>query len=255
MRVIRVLFSKPFADFKSLCIIPFRSFIIVPCFRNITEVIIRNAQVALQIRVIRVLFRKPFADCKILCIIPFRSFIIVLCFCNIAEIIIRNAPAALQIRVIRVLFRKPFADFKSLCIIPFRRFIIIPCFRNITEFIIRNAQVALHLRVVRILFRKLFCNSQCRICSDLRRGVIKHGPQRIACINIAPNGFMRMVRVSAVFAFYLKYLCVFKVELRRSFMLPVIRIGFCEFFQCRGVFRGIRELFVLLFHPRTAQQA
>ena len=38
-------------------------------------------------------------------------------------------------------------------------------------------------------------------------------------------------------------------------MLPVIRIGFCEFFQCRGVFRGIRELFVFLLHSRTAQQA
>ena len=66
---------------------------------------------------------------------------------------------------------------------------------------------------------------------------------------------MRLIRITAVFAFLLKYLRIFKVELRRSFMLPVIRIGFCEFFQCRGVFRRIGELFVLLFHSRTAQQA
>ena len=64
VRVFRVLFRKPFAYFKSLCIVPFRSFIIVPCFRNTAEVIIRNAQVALHLRVIRVLFRKPFADFK-----------------------------------------------------------------------------------------------------------------------------------------------------------------------------------------------
>ena len=205
-------------------------------------------------RVIRVLFRKPFADCKILCIIPFRSFIIIPCFRNITEFIIRNVQVALQSRVIRVLFRKPFADFKSLCIIPFRRVIIVPCFRNIAESIIRSAPATLHLLIIRKFFRKLFCNSQHRICSDFRRRIIKHSSQRIACINIAPNGFMRLIRITAVFAFLLKYSRIFKVEFRRSFMLPVIRIGFCDFFQCRGVFRRIRELFVFLLHSRTAQQ-
>ena len=111
------------------------------------------------------------------------------------------------------------------------------------------------MRVIRILFRKLFCNSQRRVCSDFSCGIIEHIYQRIASINIAPNGFMRLIRITAVFAFLLKYPCIFKIELRRSFMLPVIRIGFCEFFQCRGVFRRIRELFVFLLHSRTAQQA
>ena len=206
-------------------------------------------------RVIRILFRKLFADFKILCIIPFRSVIIIPCFRNIAEFIIRKAQVALQLRVFRVLFRKPFTDFKNLCIIPFRRVIIVPCFRNIAESIIRSAPATLHLLIIRKFFRKLFRNFQRRNCSNFRRGVIKHGPQRIASINIAPNGFMRMVRVSAVFASLLKYSRIFKIELRRSFMLPVIRIGFCEFFQCRGVFRRIGELFVLLLHSRTAQQA
>ena len=187
--------------------------------------------------------------------IPFRSVIIVPCFRNTAEFIIRNAQIALHLRVFRVLFRKPFTDFKNLCIIPFRSSIIVPCFRNITEFFIRNAQVALHLRVIRILFRKLFRNFQRRICSDFRCGIIKHGTQCTAGINIAPNGFMRLIRITAVFAFLLKYSRIFKIELRRSVMLPVIRIGFCEFFQCRGVFRRIGELFVFLLHSRTAQQA
>ena len=66
---------------------------------------------------------------------------------------------------------------------------------------------------------------------------------------------MRLIRITAVFAFLLKYPCIFKIKLRRSFMLPVIRIGFCEFFQCEGVFRRIGELFVFLLHSRTAQQA
>ena len=209
----------------------------------------------LHSQVFRVLFRKLFVDFKSLCIIPFRSFIIIPCFRNIAEIIIQTAQVALQIRVIRVLFRKPFADFKSLCIIPFRRVIIVPCFRNIAESIIRSAPATLHLLIIRKFFRKLFCNSQHRICSDFRCGIIEHIYQRIASINIAPNGFMRLIRIAAVFAFYLKYLCIFKVQFRRSVMLSVIRIGFCEFFQCRGVFRRIRELFVFLLHSRTAQQA
>ena len=216
---------------------------------------IRSAQVALQVRGFRVLFRKFLENFKSLCIIPLRSFIIVHGFRNITESTIRNAQVALHFRVIRVLFRKPFADFKSLCIIPFRSVIIVPCFRNITEFIIRSAKVALQIRVIREVFSKLFRNFKCRVCSGFRRGIIKHIYQHITGINIAPNGFIRLIRITAVFAFLLKYPCIFKVELRRSFMLPVIRIGFCEFFQCRGVFRRIRELFVLLFHPRTAQQA
>ena len=66
---------------------------------------------------------------------------------------------------------------------------------------------------------------------------------------------MRLIRITAVFAFFLKYSRIFKVEFRRSFMLPVIRIGFCEVFECGCVFRRIRELFVFLLHSRTAQQA
>ena len=93
---------------------PFRRSIIVSCFHNIAEVIIRNAKVALQIRVIRVLFRKPFPDFKRFCTMPFRRSIIVSCFHNTAEVIIRNAKVALHSRVIRVLFRKLLENFKSL---------------------------------------------------------------------------------------------------------------------------------------------
>ena len=66
---------------------------------------------------------------------------------------------------------------------------------------------------------------------------------------------MCLIRITAVFAFLLKYSRIFKIELRRSFMLPVIRIGSCKVFECGCVFRRIRELFVFLLHSRTAQQA
>ena len=54
-------FRKSFADFKSLCIIPFRRFIIVQGFRNISESFIRNAQAALfPAGQIRLILRRPF---------------------------------------------------------------------------------------------------------------------------------------------------------------------------------------------------
>ena len=80
--------------------IPFRSVIIIPCFRNIAEFVIQNAHVALQIRVIRELFRKFHKDFKSLYIIHFRLFIIVSCLRNIAESFVRTAQVALQLHVI-----------------------------------------------------------------------------------------------------------------------------------------------------------
>ena len=235
--------------------VPFRRAKVVSCICDVTKVVVCNAQAALQVHITWVLFCKTFSDLKRFHAVYFSSIVIIVFLSDITEIIVCDAQSALHCYIIRKHICKFYAYFKSHCIVYFCRVVVVSVIWNIPHLVIYDSQVVLHLWGIRKPFRKLFRNFKCRVCSGFRCGVIKHSSQCIAGISITSKGFMRMVRVSAVFAFCLKYLCIFKVQFRRSFMLPVIRIGFCEFFQCRGVFRGIRELFVFLLHSRTAQQA